>query len=401
MPTGSKPLIILGFSARAAAECAVQAAYQPIVVDYCGDRDLLALDCEYRSMASPDSLDWLLSQPTNTPILMTGGMEHQVEILGKLSRPRDQSRQSIEPISTMRDIKNWQHWAEDSGLVWPTSVSFQDRKPLTGRPQSEWLIKSSKSVGGQGVRDWPGECEASFQEHQAEPGLYYLQQKLEGPGIGVTFLSSEYGTVPLGVAENAFQDSQGFLPKYMYKGSIGPFALPESHLSKLISFGQRVGEQSKIMGLWQADFILNQGCLALLEINPRWSASMELLDVAFEERLVGWHCDCIEKNFKADAWRELTSRSERRILETPLRVFGKWIQYASRDLVVSQAESLQWWEARWACGQRRATCGTHFVADIPEAGTQVARGQPIRTIMIAGQSKEEVIAIGLGLASSH
>lgn len=397
------PLVVLGFSARAAAECAVRAGHRPIVVDFCGDRDLTVLGCQYHSMADPAWLDWLVDQPTSGPILITGGMEHQSLKLYEYFRRNGRSREAIDSVLAMRDIQNWQRWAQESDIVWPESISIADaslQHDPTMDSHSRWVLKSNQSVGGQGVHDWPIKNATSRQHFLDNSKTYYLQKKQEGTGIGVTFLTSDFGTILLGGAESGFEDTQSFMPKYTYRGSIGPCQLSETSLARLRSFGQRVGNQARILGLWQADFIVNQESMALLEINPRWSASMELLDVAMEERLVGWHVACVNKSVEIKAWRQLSLRSDQRILTTPQRVLGKLIHYAPDDFVVSESQASQWWEVRWDSGKTLPTERTWFAADIPPAHTQVTRGQPIRTSMMVGRTKEQVIALSTHLSSN-
>lgn len=395
------PLVVLGFSARAAVECAVRAGHRPIVVDFCGDRDLTVLGCQYHSMADPAWLDWLVDQPASVPILITGGMEHQSVRLYDYFRRTGRSCEAIDSVLAMRDIQNWQRWAQESDIVWPKSIPIADASlhpEPTMDSHSRWVLKSNQSVGGQGVQDWPIEKATSRQHHLDDSQTYYLQQKLDGSGVGVTFLTSDFGTILLGVVESGFQDTQSFMPKYTYRGSVGPCQLPETSLARLRSFGQRVGNESRILGLWQADFIVNADFISLLEINPRWSASMELLDVAMEERLVGWHVACVNKSVEIKAWRELSLRSDQRILAAPKRVFGKLIHYAPSDFVVSEAQASSWWEVRWNSGYALPTERTWFAADIPPAHTQVSRGQPIRTSVMVCKTKEQVVALGTHLS---
>lgn len=397
------PLVVLGFSARAAAECAVRAGYQPIVVDYCGDRDLTSLGCRYHSMADPAWLDWLVDQPTSGPILITGGMEHQSVRLYDYFRRTGRSCEAIDSVLAMRDIQNWQRWAQESDIVWPKSVPMSDAfvqpDPTMGS-HSRWVLKSYQSVGGQGVHDWPIDNATSSHRLADDFQNYYLQQKQEGTGFGVTFLTSDFGTILIGGAESGFEDTQSFMPKYTYRGSMGPCQLPATFLARLRSFAQRAGNEARILGLWQADFIVNPEFIALLEINPRWSASMELLDVAMEERFVGWHVACVNKSVELSAWQALSLRSDQRILAAPKRVFGKLIHYAPCDFVVSEAQASSWWEVRWDSGNTLPAERTWFAADIPPANTQVSRGQPIRTSMMIGKTKEEVVALGTHLSSN-
>jgi predicted ATP-grasp superfamily ATP-dependent carboligase len=302
----------------------------------------------------------------------------------------------------MRDVKNWQRWAQESEIVWPRSISIADASMLHDptMKRSRWVLKSYQSVGGQGVHDWPIDSASTSHRLADDSQNCYLQQKQEGTGVGVTFLTSDFGTILLGGAESGFEDTQRFMPKYTYRGSIGPYQWSETFLARLRSFGQRVGSEARILGLWQADFIVNPEFISLLEINPRWSASMELLDVAMEERLVGWHVACVNKSVELSEWHALSLRCDQRILAKPQQVYGKLIHYAPFDFVVSESQASQWWEVRWDSGKRLPAESAWFAADIPPANTQVTQGQPIRTSMIVGKTKEQVVAVGTQLSSN-
>jgi hypothetical protein len=76
------------------------------------------------------------------------------------------------------------------------------------------------------------------------------------------------------------------------------------------------------------------------------------------------------------------------------------IHYAPCDFVVSKSQAYQWWEVRWDGGNALPAESAWFAADIPPANTQVTQGQPIRTSMIVGKTKEQVVAVGTQLSSN-
>ena len=118
-----KPLIIVGFSARAAAQCALRAGFQTIVVDYCADRDLLAYCHVYRSLEDAGWVDWIEECYPGIPMLLAGGMEHRPNAVQACQQHSNRGGSTGTQLVAMRCLENWQRWALASGLEWPFTIS--------------------------------------------------------------------------------------------------------------------------------------------------------------------------------------------------------------------------------------------------------------------------------------
>jgi predicted ATP-grasp superfamily ATP-dependent carboligase len=69
--------------------------------------------------------------------------------------------------------------------------------------------------------------------------------------------------------------------RWLYGGSVGPLTIPDNTQQILSDLANRIVQRFDLVGLFNVDFILTpKGQLALLEINPRYSASMELMPTA-------------------------------------------------------------------------------------------------------------------------
>jgi predicted ATP-grasp superfamily ATP-dependent carboligase len=115
----------------------------------------------------------------------------------------------------------------------------------------------------------------------------------------------------------------------------------------------------------------------VLEVNPRYTASVEVLERARAMACLAYHVD-------ACAGRRLPDRSELRPTGAP-GLCGKAIVYARRRLVVAEGFP------HWAISARDDD-GWPLIADIPQAGSVVETGGPIATVMAAGSTAEEVEA---------
>jgi predicted ATP-grasp superfamily ATP-dependent carboligase len=223
-----------------------------------------------------------------------------------------------------------------------------------------------------------------------EQGDYYLQRAAAGDSIGVTFLSSDRGSLVVGAAKSIGKCSQTFLPEHTYRGSLYPFMLPTVTKAKLEHFAELVTNAVGIRGLWQADFLSKDGELALLEINPRWSASMELMEAACNFRLIELHLACIYREMNEDAWMRVSQQTEGAGREKQPLLFGKMIAYAPHSFVVTHEQSDRWWNRVWG-GAFSSELEKIRYGDIPEAGTTVDAGAPILTCFAAHTSEEALV----------
>ena len=82
------------------------------------------------------------------------------------------------------------------------------------------------------------------------------------------------------------------------------------------------------MGLNGLDFVARDGVPYPIEVNPRYSASMELVERATARSLFAIHA------------RRLRGPAARRAARRPVRVHGKAIVFARRDVVVERSARL-------------------------------------------------------------
>ena len=85
------PLVIVGASARAAAQSALRAGYEPWCIDLFADRDLRAFASVQRCPWSdyPQGIHILLREaPKSAPVLLTGAMENHLFEVEKIAHIR-------------------------------------------------------------------------------------------------------------------------------------------------------------------------------------------------------------------------------------------------------------------------------------------------------------------------
>ena len=393
----SPKIAIVGFSARAAVQCAKRQGFEVIAVDMCSDRDLLN-DCQkHYPLNDPNWQLALIAGHPNVPVLFTGGMENRIDLVERCQTNGLVSTPNASSLRAMRSLDNWAAWAVSCNLGWPATLQTMDeiRSCDVLFPGRKWLAKPFSSAGGIGITEWfrhEGDDHASA----FDPAKGFLQERLPGESIGVTFLSSNFGSAVVGATASwksgSWKSEASCVgePIYAYQGSYGPVSLSRELLAKLQSFATLVGTESGLLGLWQADFLLHDNELTLLEINPRWSASMDLLDVCLGIPLVQIHHACVCDHISEERFSHVASQCFDQAKNARNTMLGKLIVYSPKPFVVTSIQSDKWWTQRWSCGMNFAAKRFQF-ADIPNAGTSVSRGDPLLTVMASEHSPEALM----------
>jgi predicted ATP-grasp superfamily ATP-dependent carboligase len=129
----------------------------------------------------------------------------------------------------------------------------------------------------------------------------------------------------------------------------------------LIQLGHVLAARAGLSWLWGVDFIWNSAGLHVLEVNPRMTAALEVLEHAMGSAL------CVDDP------------------GLPRRVVGKAVVYAPWNLKIGPNPD---WEE--AVAMATNVWRLPVVADIPHDGEQILQGQPVVTRFAEGYSVPEV-----------
>jgi predicted ATP-grasp superfamily ATP-dependent carboligase len=142
-----------------------------------------------------------------------------------------------------------------------------------------------------------------------------------------------------------------------YRGSIGPVEVDRA--DGVIEFGKWLSKAIDLRGWFGIDVIEDQrGDWWLLEVNPRWCASMELIDLSYG-KTSRW-IECQRRVCQADPLGDTLSSATGKL-------FAKRIVYAKRNLEV--LDNRKFLKAR----------SRSYFADIPASGTTIRAGDPVVT----------------------
>jgi predicted ATP-grasp superfamily ATP-dependent carboligase len=334
----STDLIILGTSTRAAAFSALRAGLSPWCVDVFADRDLQAR-CPARRLRGPYPrafLDEIANAP-NVPWMYTGGLENHPRLVHRLALRRPLRGTPADALRKVRDPAFLATLAKAVGLPAPRLGTWP---PGPGR----WMVKPKRGGGGLGVRMW------SDAEPRERPHGVYVQERVEGTAVGAAFDGATLRGVTRQLVGTDWLNGPGFA----YCGSVGPIAVSDHLAAKLTDLATRL-VAAGVRGPFGIDGILRSEELWPIEVNPRYTASFEVLEHA--ARPGG----------------------------SPVRVVAKGVLYARRDLTFPA-------EGPWLDSLDTPVQELPAHADIPAPGEAIPNGSPILTLFAHGPDEASALA---------
>ena len=349
-------LLILGASARAAAFSALRLGLRPVCADLFSDADLASACPSTRIEPAdyPEGLATFAAGIAPTRWLYTGAIENRPGLVDRISRRHELLGNSGETLRLVRDPRPLAEAVKDAGLVAP-----EVRTEPAGLPEDgSWLIKPVASGGGRGIRPWLGDRLKSGRS-------VYYQERVEGLALAALFLGDEAGSRCLGITRQ-FVGRPG--NRFAYRGSLGPWPVVSEVRDGVERLGRAIASRFGLLGLFGVDLILRDGRPWPIEVNPRYTASVEVLEWALGRSLLADHLSVFGENI-----------DDRSALPDPEGFVGKAIVHADRPFV-------------WA----RSGIDRPFdpdvlpeIADVPRPGTSFRAGDPVLTVFARGDSPGE------------
>lgn len=349
-------LLIIGASARAAAHSALRAGMRPWCVDLFADADLRAA-CPVRRVAAADYPHGLLTAldgAPKAPLLYTGGLENRPGLLERIDRPLwgnspDVLRSVRDPILLARRLAEAR---VDSPAVRVAPPTPADRRC--------WLLKPRRGAGGFGIRLYEG---GPF-----DAETHYLQERLQGDSCSAVFLGRADGHADLlGTTWQLVGSEWLSASAFQYAGSLSASSLGLGERDAWEAIGRALVGAFGLRGLFGVDAILRNGVPWPVEVNPRYTASVEVLERSLGVSFLALHrAVCEGQNPPA-----ITPHA------APC-AWGKAILYARRDLTFPAVGP---WQAAFVPGVDRDRVA---FADVPAADEKIVCGHPILTVFSSG-----------------
>jgi len=361
----AEPLLIVGASTRAAAFSALAGDMVPQCVDLFADADLADCCTAVAARDYPRGLPAAADAMAAGPWMYTGALENHVDLIDTIAKNRTLYGNPGPVVARVRDPWLAHEVLASAGLLSPEVRRSPAELPRDG----SWLLKPCRSSGGRGITPWTEEvsCEQTVKER-------YFQRFVAGRACAAIFLAGVGRVELLGATEQLLVRRHRDTGAFTYAGSCGPLVLDDRPRRTLTAIGEVLAERFGLVGLFGVDYVDDGHDLWPVEINPRYTASVEILERAYRLSAVARHV--------------AVCRGE--TPPSPLQPSGtvwhaKRILYATEDLAVTADFSAQAMSER---GGRAAP----LIADVPPGGTEIPAGAPVMTVFAQGDSRDACLA---------
>lgn len=359
MTTALPRILATGVSVRSVARSALAAGYEVLTADGYGDRDLLEPSPQPARHLTitpfdPGAVARHVTMPYDA-VVYTSSFENHPEALERLAIGRAILGNEPRVLREVRRAESVHEVLEASGL--PTAPVYAGAGEAAVRGGGRRLVaKPRRSGGGHGVRDW------SSREPLRDGEL--LQEWVDGVPASLVFLADGHDVVALGLTRQLIGDAAFGAAGHHWCGNLLDGAdapVLEAHLEVLASATAAARALTRAFGLRGMngiDFIARGGEAVVIEVNPRWTAAVELVERSMGAPLFAAHVMGSEGTLVPPA----APRNG---------VVGKAVIFAPADCLMPDTDA-------WLADD--------CIGDVPASGSPVPRGAPICTVFANGAS---------------
>lgn len=273
-PGSGGAILIAAASGRALAAAARRAGYAPLVADFFDDQDtrsLCAANCRagdldtgFDAKTLMAALDRLAGKRAPIGLVYGAGFEDRAELLDEAARRWPLFGNDAEAVRRAKDPSDVANLCAALGVAHP-EIS------LAAPPDPDgWLVKSIGGAGGGHVAPagaWRG----------GEEAIYF---QCVAPGEPVSILSLCAGSEALVLGASRQWTAPSPDEPFRYGGCVRPANLPAQMEERLAAAAKSLAKASGLVGLNSFDFLVDGDVFALVEINPRPGATLDV----FEDR---------------------------------------------------------------------------------------------------------------------
>ncbi|MGH7580286.1 MAG: ATP-grasp domain-containing protein [Gemmatimonadales bacterium] len=359
MADRSDRLVVAGLTTRALARSATRAGWNVTAVDAFGDLDLracarvIALRRGNQGFDPSAAAEAARAVPADAAAY-TSSFENHPSAVAALAAGRRLLGNSRPVLERVRDPLALVRALRRDGFDVPLCRAGPPRAEGTG--PRRWLLKPRRSGGGHGTSAWrPG---LPVRRHQ------YLQERIPGTPGSVVFLADGRRALTLALSRQIVGQRVFGARGFRYCGSLmgaGLFGAEPTLFGRAAEMADALTREFGLVGLNGIDFIARAGVPWPIEVNPRYSSSMELLERGSGNSLFTLHLDaCMGRLPEAPA-------------PPAPGVVGKAVVFARRDVTT---------------GDTRGWLRDPAIADVPHRGERIPRGRPVCTVFAAAKNAD-------------
>jgi predicted ATP-grasp superfamily ATP-dependent carboligase len=351
MPQNNQYLII-SQSGRALAASANHAGINTHVIDLFADEDTAELTLSNTSVTgfsggnnSNELINIVIEYANNYAelcVIIGSGFEENPELLAQLEHRVTVIGNHSSVIMQLKDPSIFFKRLEQLALPYPKYIT----DPIH-ESSSDFLIKTMGGTGGGHIRQYKNDSSLT--------STSFLQAFLRGKNYSATFIADGQSTHMLGFNETwVCQENSDFT----FAGAVSNVNLSKELRQQVTDAIRRIVVLFKLKGLCGMDFIVEEsGKYSILEINPRPTATFELYET--DRNLFTQHLAAFQGKI-----------TEPELDQTRSRALG--LLYAGKSITIPRLDWPEW------------------VTDRPQAGKQIAIGEPVCTVHAEGLAVEDV-----------
>jgi len=355
-------VLLAGVSVRSIAQSAAASGYPVVALDAFGDQDLRAV-AETHTVRpySAAALVAAAGALTYDALAYTSSLENHPEAVRGLAGSRPVLGNPPEVLRRVRNAPELFALLRAAGFRAPKTVVR-----IARRSRRRWLAKPASSGGGHGVK--------FFDRGRRPAGGRFLQEYIPGKPFSASFVANGHEAVLIGIAEQLIGRPVLGARGFRYCGSILP--LPAAReagrggviLRQVRSLAGFLTRECGLRGVNGIDCILRGDEVWPIEVNPRYSASMELIERAYRLPVFQIHA------LAAGAGTLPLFSLESKLLQGGY--WGKGILFAETDAAAPDTRPWPGLDIR----------------DIPAPGESFRKGAPVCTILADGRTRREALS---------
>jgi predicted ATP-grasp superfamily ATP-dependent carboligase len=362
-------VLLIGASVRAAASSALRAGLSPCAVDLFADADLRAA-CPTTRLPGryPDAFEEHIRAAPPGPWLYTGGLENHPRLIGRWRRLRPLWGNGEQELTAARNPGLVARFLRESGL--PVPLTFGQVGALP--PGRRWLLKPLRGAGGAGIRLFRPDDQGTPRPLAGA----YLQELIDGEPAAALYVGDGERAVLLGLTRQLVGEGWLGAERFRYCGSVGPREPTPALRRQLQDLGDVLARRCPLRGVFGVDGVLRDDVFWPVEVNPRYTASVEVLEHATGLAALAWHRLACE------------GRLPPGLTVPPARgVVGKGVVFARTDLVVPPS-------GPWEQAVRGPPPPAELppFADVPTAGQVIPARRPVVTVLVRADTEEGCLA---------
>lgn len=373
-------IAVVGASVRAATFSLLKTKHEVVAADLFADADLLRQCRATRVSPYPEGFEAWLAQTECDAWLYTGALENYPDLVDRMSVLRPLLGHRGELLRRARDPMQLQINLRHEGFDFPETQLARTARARRG----EWISKTYRGSCGSGV----GRDDSQF-----------LQRRIEGVTLSAVYLGEQL----LDVTQQLVGEKWAGASEFQYCGSIGPYPLSSERTRRLEDLGKTLNATFGLNSLYGVDLIDDGEALWVIEVNPRYTASVEVVERMYgisvfdpnqaiskhggvggrapQGRAVIGGCSPKPPVFSESGTPVETAGTLSS--SAPTSHFGKVVMFAKAPLNVGS-------ELSDRLLHQAGEPPRPELADIPCAGTEIENGQPLMTVFAEGESCEGV-----------